>query len=169
MVGDHRAHRWDVDHLAADLAHNLGTCEVLATTAARYRGVLDDHVGLSRLEVRPRCPGLLALSPYRGACICTALGTRLARPDRVSGGGLRGVLRVAADLRFEPRNPVAQRLVLGAQLLVIRSQLVVEGQRLDKLLRERCTCHIDGLAKVAPRVVDLRALRAQVPERLRAP
>ncbi len=154
MVGDHRAHRWDVDHLAAGLAHHLGTCEVLPAAVTRHRGVVDDHVGLGPLGP-PRCPGLPALAPYRSACICTAVGTRLARPDGISRRRPRGALRAAAQLRLEVGDPVAQRLVLCPQLLN-------QDQHLSELLRGRCSCHVDGLPEVSRRVVDLRAVRAQV-------
>jgi len=40
--------------------------------------------------------------------------------------------------------------------------------RLSELLGGRCSCHVEGLPKVAPRVVDLRADRARGPERLPA-
>jgi len=106
MVGDHRAHRWDVDHLTADLAHDLGTCEVLPAAAARYRGVLDDHVGLSGRQARPRCPGLPAWRRTAERASARRSARDWRDPMGSSAGGFEELseLRPSSDSRWATRS-----------------------------------------------------------------
>lgn len=67
MVGHHRGHCRDVDHLAADPAHQFGISQIPAAATTALRAVSDHHIRIASSPVRARRPRLLALRPLRSA------------------------------------------------------------------------------------------------------